>query len=65
MSIRSIKRNIAKNVANENGLKANNKYVPRLENGKTDDTAIAKSGTKIAFEYAVKKEKKIINLFEE
>lgn len=48
--LRKIKRNIAKKVASENGLKAGNKYVPKLENGKADSTAQAKSGTKIAYE---------------
>ena len=55
MGIRSIKRNIAKKVASENGLKANNKYVPRLENGKPDNTSEAKSGTKIAYEKLFRK----------
>ena len=50
MSLRKIKRNIAKKVASENGLKANKKYVPKLDNGKPNHTAEAKSGTKITYE---------------
>jgi len=45
----------------------NENYTPmmRKRNKKAITNYEPKSGTKIAFEYAVKKEKKIINLFEE
>ena len=56
--LRSLKRSIAKNVAAQNGLKSNRRYVPKLENGKVDDAADGKSGTKIAYEKLFGKEKK-------
>ena len=56
--LRSLKRSIAKNVAAQNELKPNRKYVSKLENGKADDTADGKSGTKIAYEKLFGKEKK-------
>ena len=48
--IRSIKRGIAKRVAEKNGLKPNLKY----RNGESD---VIKSGTKIAYEKLFGKEK--------
>lgn len=52
--IRKIKRNIAKKVASENGLKANRKYVSKFENEITEGTK-SKSGTKIAYEKLFRK----------
>ncbi|MBO5179309.1 MAG: hypothetical protein J6B87_03065 [Clostridia bacterium] len=49
MSLRSLKRSIAKNVAEKNGLKANRKYAPKSENEKADPSE-ARSATKIAYE---------------
>lgn len=51
--LRSLKRNIAKNIAAKNGLNPNRKYVSKTEN---DDPDKAKSGTKIAYEKLFGKE---------
>lgn len=61
MGIRKLKRSIAKAVANNSGIKANRNYRKKLDNGKIDYDAAARSGTKIAYDELFNSNKKELN----
>lgn len=61
MSLRKLKRSIAKALANNSGIKANRKYREKLDNGKLDYSSQPRSGTKIAYDELFKNNKKELN----